>query len=396
MGLIVKEALQLSGLEKAKIIAGKKGLKREIKYVTVFEVPDIIKWLKGGELLLTSGFAIPREEKKQQELISQFAAKGIAALAIKAGRFLSSIPRAMILAAEENDFPLLEFNHDVTYQEIITSVMTAIIQKDGEIVQEDNSLNPWSRNLKNIFIEDLLLNHIKSEAVAKKRLGLLGLTGQNYYTMATIRVQDKKDLQSSVDLVEERLKNKGHQVIVAGSNKLILLVAAQVGKEFYIREFALDLKEVMASMGKEPVAVGIGDTFTQLLDARKSYLQAEEAIEFALKYWGTDVCTFFADIGMYKLIYELGNMANIEDYIPKGLRNLFAYDRGQKTELVKTLHCYLDNGGNCQKTANELYIHYKTLQYRLKRITKITGLDLDSGEARLILHLALKIMDKKG
>ncbi|MCZ9336203.1 helix-turn-helix domain-containing protein, partial [Streptomyces sp. TRM76130] len=41
-------------------------------------------------------------------------------------------------------------------------------------------------------------------------------------------------------------------------------------------------------------------------------------------------------------------------------------------------------------TAAELGIHRQTLYYRLTRVERLTGLDLDDGEDRLLLHMALK------
>ncbi|MFI8088666.1 PucR family transcriptional regulator [Streptomyces sp. NPDC086080] len=60
------------------------------------------------------------------------------------------------------------------------------------------------------------------------------------------------------------------------------------------------------------------------------------------------------------------------------------------TELARTAEIYLDCAGQAGRTAAELGIHRQTLYYRLSRIEKLTGLDLDDGENRLLLHMALK------
>ncbi|MGW5616936.1 PucR family transcriptional regulator [Streptomyces sp. NPDC003877] len=59
-------------------------------------------------------------------------------------------------------------------------------------------------------------------------------------------------------------------------------------------------------------------------------------------------------------------------------------------ELARTAEVYLDCAGQAARTAAELGIHRQTLYYRLSRIEKLTGLDLDDGEDRLLLHMALK------
>lgn len=59
-------------------------------------------------------------------------------------------------------------------------------------------------------------------------------------------------------------------------------------------------------------------------------------------------------------------------------------------ELARTAEVYLDCAGQAGRTASELGIHRQTLYYRLNRVEQLTGLDLDDGEDRLLLHMALK------
>ncbi|WP_438485721.1 PucR family transcriptional regulator [Streptomyces sp. S186] len=59
-------------------------------------------------------------------------------------------------------------------------------------------------------------------------------------------------------------------------------------------------------------------------------------------------------------------------------------------ELARTAEAFLDCAGQAGRTAQWLGIHRQTLYYRLGRVEKLTGLDLDEGADRLLLHMALK------
>ncbi|PIM66453.1 PucR family transcriptional regulator [Streptomyces sp. JV178] len=59
-------------------------------------------------------------------------------------------------------------------------------------------------------------------------------------------------------------------------------------------------------------------------------------------------------------------------------------------ELARTAETFLDCAGQAGRTAAELGIHRQTLYYRLSRVEQLTGLDLNDGEDRLLLHMALK------
>ncbi|MCF6526306.1 helix-turn-helix domain-containing protein [Streptomyces sp. JJ36] len=59
-------------------------------------------------------------------------------------------------------------------------------------------------------------------------------------------------------------------------------------------------------------------------------------------------------------------------------------------ELARTAETFLDRAGQAGRTAAELGIHRQTLYYRLSRVEQLTGLDLDDGGDRLLLHMTLK------
>jgi purine catabolism regulator len=54
------------------------------------------------------------------------------------------------------------------------------------------------------------------------------------------------------------------------------------------------------------------------------------------------------------------------------------------------LSAYCDNCGRKADTAAQLRIKRQTLYHRLHRIEEALGADLDDGETRLALHLALR------
>lgn len=62
-------------------------------------------------------------------------------------------------------------------------------------------------------------------------------------------------------------------------------------------------------------------------------------------------------------------------------------------DLLRTARTYLDCAGSAQRTAAALAVHRQTLYARLRRISELTGCDLDDGRDRLVLHLALVLAD---
>ena len=76
-------------------------------------------------------------------------------------------------------------------------------------------------------------------------------------------------------------------------------------------------------------------------------------------------------------MFNNGNQQEILDYCNDILKKLEMYDQTNGAFLVETLLTYYKSGLNVGKTAEALYIHRNSLQYRLKKIEEILEVDLE-------------------
>ncbi|MDT0409543.1 helix-turn-helix domain-containing protein [Streptomyces sp. DSM 41979] len=88
-------------------------------------------------------------------------------------------------------------------------------------------------------------------------------------------------------------------------------------------------------------------------------------------------------VGPYRLLTALPPGA-AHDPVLRGLLS------PAHAELARTVEVFLDHAGQAGRTAAALGIHRQTLYYRLSRVEQLTGLDLDDGEHRLLLHMGVK------
>ncbi|MFE2142117.1 PucR family transcriptional regulator [Streptomyces sp. NPDC059456] len=89
-------------------------------------------------------------------------------------------------------------------------------------------------------------------------------------------------------------------------------------------------------------------------------------------------------IGPYRMLAALAAAGPVGDPATRVLRE------PAHRELARTAELFLDCAGQAGRAAAALGIHRQTLYYRLGRVEQLTGLDLDDGEDRLLLHMALK------
>nr|WP_206327576.1 helix-turn-helix domain-containing protein [Streptomyces sp. S3(2020)] len=136
-------------------------------------------------------------------------------------------------------------------------------------------------------------------------------------------------------------------------------------------------------LGEGVRAAGVGEPRTGLAELATSWQEASAAARAALAEPALGPVAQWSHIGPYRLLTSLP----ADTAHDPAVRPLLS---PAHRELARTAEVYLDRAGQAGRTAAELGIHRQTLYYRLSRVEQLTGLDLDDGEDRLLLHMALK------
>ncbi|MGD1220300.1 MULTISPECIES: PucR family transcriptional regulator [Streptomyces] len=135
--------------------------------------------------------------------------------------------------------------------------------------------------------------------------------------------------------------------------------------------------------GRGRAAAGVATARVGLAELGAAWQEASAAARAVLAEPRLGPVAEWASIGPFRLLTSLPPEV-AHDPVVKGL--LAPAHR----ELARTAEVFLDCAGQAGRTAAELGVHRQTLYYRLSRVEQLTGLDLDDGEDRLLLHMALK------
>ncbi|WP_225826528.1 PucR family transcriptional regulator [Streptomyces naphthomycinicus] len=134
--------------------------------------------------------------------------------------------------------------------------------------------------------------------------------------------------------------------------------------------------------------LGIGGAQNGLAEAWTSHSQALVAARAARRLPELKGAGAWESLGELALLLQVPDHALNSSLLPKPLCLLLESAGGER--LAETLRCFLEHAGSIPRTAEALQIHRTSLYYRLRQIQEITGLDLDSGGDRLVLHLGLR------
>lgn len=181
--------------------------------------------------------------------------------------------------------------------------------------------------------------------------------------------------------------------VIPTSDDVIVLLPVRRAK-LARREIQGIVGEIMDVGRKElinySVSIGISSTVKELANSRASYAEAGKALKIGARVSGRGSVTFFEDLGIFRVLSELGDRAQLEELCQNSIGLLINYDKNNNTEFYRTLEMFCRENFNLKETAHQLGLHYNSLQYRLKKISEITGLDLDSSEGIFNLMVGLK------
>ncbi|MEU4877777.1 PucR family transcriptional regulator [Streptomyces sp. NPDC021608] len=137
-GITVQRALELPGLRAGlpEVLAGGERLDRTVRWVHAGEVPHIASLLKGGELLLTTGYGLGTRPAEQRAFVRTLAERGIAALVIELGPRFDRLPAALVETARTTGLPLVQLHREVAFVTVTEEVHTEIVNGHYALLQQ--------------------------------------------------------------------------------------------------------------------------------------------------------------------------------------------------------------------------------------------------------------------
>ncbi|MCC9153463.1 PucR family transcriptional regulator [Streptomyces parvulus] len=136
-GITVQRALELPGLRSGlpEIVAGADRLHRTVRWVHAGEVPNIASLLKGGELLLTTGYGLGTRPAEQRAFVRTLAERGIAALVVELGPRFARLPSALVDTARAAGLPLVQLHREVPFVTVTEEIHTEIVNGHYALLQ---------------------------------------------------------------------------------------------------------------------------------------------------------------------------------------------------------------------------------------------------------------------
>ncbi|SMF83698.1 purine catabolism regulatory protein [Paenibacillus uliginis N3/975] len=273
------------------------------------------------------------------------------------------------------------------------------------------------REYKNDIIDDLLAGKGQVLESVYQRANLIGWDLDRSYAVLLFHVKEEftsfnqQEMNKPKNL--RRLQSKtfiylheaidvhfSDAIMRSRSDTIILLlpVDSQEGKEKNwlpaVKDKVHGIQDNIRAKTKDIVVqVGIGNVAATVMDIARSHQEAQEALNLGGTLYGSESITAFAELGLFRLLCQYPDPAVLTSFIPASLNRLVQSKSAIKKDLLHTLEVFLQHNQNAAKAAQDLFVHYKTVMYRLERIKEISDMDFDNSEEMLETRVGLKILN---
>lgn len=392
-----KDMMQIPELtEVLKLKAGENGLQKSVRWIYFADCLQCIKseyrienYIHGGEFVVLTNPSVTDDSRKLLELIRQMYEHGITALGINEGQISGELMRY----CEEKKLPLFELSEKYP----LIDLSQIICRK---LVLEENDRNAAEQ----LFSSILDAEHLSREQVmAQARYLNIDLEGS--FFVAEIAFTSKKAESGWEDedfLAAGRNVKRMIRAEFSSFIKQVILILPQAGSilalipdreetESCIEEFFSRIVDRAQREYGMDLRIGVGNSKAYLDEVKKSRNEASAALRAAEVSGLKGQIFFYRDQGIYTLISHVDDSRILDAYVDEKIGKLLQADELNDGNLHETLENYLNCSCNAKKTAEAMFLHRNTLNYRLKKIREILSCDLENLDTCLEMKMAFMI-----
>jgi len=372
----------LPELEPICVVAGKEGMNRLISGVNVMESDSLFDFFKEGELLVTTGINMEKDEQRLMSMIVNVYEHKASGVILNVGPYIPHIPDQVLEFADAHQFPVFDMPWAYRVADFVKITVQFLASAEQNQVRSKHTLN------------ELLFHDAPDYAYVYKELDQLGIKTDQLFSIIVCSFDSKKAPTSSLSYIVEVTLSRKYRLLLSirHDNQLIFLAVQMRGSDLPLASLMKTIRNGYApQLGTRQMYLGMGNEYP-LKEIMKSYQEALLVLRLTKRHSYLQIYEY-KDLGAYRIIMDVQEPRLIENFYQNYLGVLYRYDHLHETDLVHFLRVFLEEDGRTSMIARKEFIHRNTVLYKVKKIESILGTDLCHPFAKTNLQLAFMIED---
>lgn len=269
----------------------------------------------------------------------------------------------------------------------------------GVILGRERVVAAAARQVRDDLVEGLLLGRGGDDAAQRwsQHLGYEQTRNHRVLSVAYAAGEESAD-QRLANAIEHFLATRVPQAITSARKSEVVAVVPQADENDPSRtdprRLGSDCVARMSELFRDAsVTIGIGGNCRDPKEIARSYSEARRTVAMLRRLGRRSKVMAFDDLGVHRLLLQVPDLAELRSFVDDVLGPIRARERASDSEYLSTLACYFRENNSPGRASRTLHVHPNTVIYRIKRVEEITGLRLDDYRDRLMLQLALEILD---
>ena len=269
------------------------------------------------------------------------------------------------------------------------------------LLNEKTSFEAMER-MKGHFLEQIIIGHFASKKEILQRGRFINVDFEVPYYMVILKHQYLDDfLKKEFVFYEELLDtivqyfNKKNTEVIVGQHAANTVLFVQIKEtDFKIEQLCYEfITQLITKYRGAVFQIGISTMAEDIVDAPEYYQEALSALEMTNS---NQKVVSFGGLGLVGMLMHSKDEKAVIQKAKYLLHPLINSSGSKDTELIKTLYVFLQNGGNLDRTMDELALSKTGLRYRLQKIESCLGVDIRDPEVSFQLRLTLQVLVIKG
>lgn len=253
------------------------------------------------------------------------------------------------------------------------------------------------RTYANDIIDDLINGKITTQEQFDSTLSHFKLSATRNYRIAVIQTIANNQLlpeyftehPKEADHIVNLFKRYWPETIYRIRQNRIILIFEN--KPDAIHKIKQQIQQILDSLQQAQkqhfFQIGISES-CQPVQFKDNAAQALKTLQIASSLYKRSFIFTYNDLGFYRFLFNTTDLNQLRSFIPEELMDLYE----NKSDLYQTLQVYLENNQNTKESASALFIHPKTMSYRLSKIKERTGINLDDVDEAFRINVGIRIL----
>lgn len=252
----------------------------------------------------------------------------------------------------------------------------------------------------NTLVHDLLLGRYSTKSAVDDALRELALGNNPFYQTLLVRfhiVDAKQSARLSELLLTFRRQLKQQHFNVTyfeNNNRMVFLRSFSTETQALQPEVIRQILDNMSANQDLPTFTYLA-TLSGTVD-RYNIARANDQVMGVYRLFDPDrkhnYVLHYDDLGIYKIFLNVEDHDKLVEFMNPSLRTLWQ----ENPQVFGTLLTLVDNDLNFARTAEELFVHYKTVSYRVNRAREAYGIDVHDSDTLAQLVIARRILTLMG